>query len=91
MHGKGKLTSGDKSLTIEGTWHRGLLHGTATQTFKSGKIIEGHFQNGELTHGKLTLPNSKVTYEGEFMNGEAHGKGELTDPDNDMSYRGEFY
>lgn len=92
-HGRGQMTQfdhkdGKKGAPLAGYtgyWQNGKFHGKGTYTTSDGLKYEGDFAEN-LRHGwgvetadeKLAPKLGYSKYEGEWQNGQFHGKGELT-------------
>jgi hypothetical protein len=63
----------------EGPLENGIMHGTGKMTWKSGKVYEGDFVNGEMDseEGKVYV-EKKYHYVGQVKNGDPCGVGQYT-------------
>ena len=86
-HGYGTYIS--PNLKRIGMWRRNNFTGWGREIRNNGDIYEGKFNNGKL-NGKGIYKNKieNVSYVGDFINSEKHGKGELFTKEN--HYNGDF-
>jgi hypothetical protein len=82
MHGFGKWTSSNETMTYEGQWLQDQWHGRGTQIsldVLSQYTYIGDFKHGDI-HGKGTMKwaDGRI-YEGEWRAGERHGHGLYVD------------
>ena len=76
MNGDGQLTT-EKDYVIDGKFKMGTLHGPGKRKFKSGKILTGEWDEGDLVTGKMINVDG-TTYEGSWIGGRPHGSGVKT-------------
>ena len=86
-HGYGCYIS--PNLKRIGMWRRNNFTGWGREIRNNGDIYEGKFNNGKL-NGKGFYKNKikNISYIGDFINSEKHGKGELFTKEN--HYNGDF-
>ena len=86
-HGYGCYIS--PNLKRIGMWRRNNFTGWGREIRNNGDIYEGKFINGKL-NGKGIYKNKikNISYIGDFINSEKHGKGELFTKEN--HYNGDF-
>ena len=75
---------------FKGQWNKDFkMHGQGNYFLRQDKVFaEGIWENGELMHGRVYLPNGDI-YEGEIKNSEFNGKGKLISNNGDI-YDGDF-
>lgn len=74
---RGEIPTTENMLSFSGHWLNGKISGEGTLKLKNGVILEGVFQDGFPTMGKITYPDNMhiIEYEGELLFGLRHGKG----------------
>ena len=79
MNGDGQLVleKGHKEFIMEARFKMGQLHGPGKRKYKSGKILTGEWEDGDLTSGKMVNVDG-TTYEGDWVGGRPHGTGVKT-------------
>ena len=86
-HGYGKYIS--QKIKRIGMWKRNNFTGWGKEIHENGDIFEGKFINGKLNgKGFYRNKNKNITYVGDFINSEKHGKGELFTKE--YHYNGDF-
>ena len=58
-------------------WKRGKPYGLGSTKYQNGGQFHGQHENGKPKCGIETFEGGD-TYEGEFLNGQRHGKGKYT-------------
>ena len=100
ISGHGKIEYG-KGVVYEGEFQKKKPHGVGKMTYKDGRVREGIWKDGEIEyegqlnehgqpHGRGKRFYSNATYEGEWQNGQKHGKGTAERADGSTSYTGGF-
>ena len=87
LHGYGKRST--PSVTHEGFFKNGALHGKITSKWPDGSYFEGEYSEGiREGFGKLAWPDGEY-YEGEWKMGDYEGKG-VYQYGSGLRYEGEF-
>ncbi len=84
----GSGTSKNPELTYEGSWLNGKKHGQGILKYSDGFTLEGTFENGEATKGKLLWVDGS-SFEGELIKMKIGSKG-LYKSANGDSYDGSW-
>lgn len=83
-NGTGTMTWSDGD-SYEGDFVSGVMHGVGKFTWACGDVYVGEWKGGTMSgKGKLTWGNKCEYYEGEFSNGERHGKGIYRNPNGNL-------
>jgi len=71
-----------KRRKYTGDWKNGTRWGEGTTVWRNGTVYTGSYVNGwEQGLGSLKSDKSPRIYQGEFVGGQKHGKGVVTQPD----------
>ena len=71
MHGYGVITYEDGRV-FKGYFYNDKRHGLGEYSNATGTKIEGTYEHGILSNGKITWPDG-TSYIGELMSGKPHG------------------
>lgn len=74
---KGKYQWKSNNNIYEGYFENNKMHGEGTYTYSSGKgnLYTGNYKNGKKHGYGIIKENGKIVYEGDFFEGNPHGKG----------------
>jgi hypothetical protein len=90
MHGKG-IRYWNNGKKWEGTWENGKANGQMIVTFDGELVYEGNMVD-DLPHGKGKYfnPDTKETYDGDWLNFKREGMGTLLSESGEKIYEGEW-
>jgi hypothetical protein len=78
-HGRGVLTSANKTNVYDGEWARGAKEGNGEMRWGGGHVYKGEWKANQM-HGNGQLTIGVATYVGEWRHDRKHGIGLLTMP-----------
>lgn len=87
-HGQGYLRDCKKGNIYMGEFKLNRKHGTCTEYFASGSVLEGKYASGRLVSGEMRYPDGS-SYSGQWRRGVYHGRGKSIGSDGSV-YRGKY-